>query len=192
MTDLVNPRLARIRSRLLLWCAACLTTSALADDRDVQPQKQATPASAIRVAPGFQVELVHTASAAEGSWIALSIDNRGRLWVSPQDGEPLRRLTLSGEGSVIANEPLPLDLSRAMGLLWTRASLYVSGAGPQGPGLYRLRDSDGDDELDEARLLRKFSGRVDGEHGCHALVEGPDGMIYVAQGNHVLPPEDQP
>ncbi|MBI3467666.1 MAG: c-type cytochrome [Planctomycetes bacterium] len=175
---------------LALIAYACLAQPAFSSDVDDLPAKQATPASAIRVARDFQVELVHTAAPSEGSWIALAIDDRGRLWIAPQDGEPLRRLTINEQGQLIANEPLPLKLSRAMGLLWMRESLYVSGDGPQGHGLYRVRDSDGDDVLDDARLLRRFAGRVDGEHGCHALVAGPDGMLYVAQGNHVLPPED--
>ena len=67
-------------------------------------------------------------------------------------------------------------------------SLYVSGSGSQGVGLYRLRDTDGDDQYDQVTHLKEIRGG--GEHGPHGLRLTPDGKsIMLVAGNHTLPPE---
>jgi putative heme-binding domain-containing protein len=68
-------------------------------------------------------------------------------------------------------------------MLWAFDSLYVSGSGPDGRAIYRMKDTNGDDTLDEAKLWKAVPGG-NGEHGAHALVLGPDGRsIYIAHGN---------
>src|SRR5204862_3426547 len=57
--------------------------------------KEALPASEITVPPGFKVEMVRAAEPEEGSWVAICKDNKGRLIISPQDGQPLLRVTLN-------------------------------------------------------------------------------------------------
>src|ERR1051325_2946300 len=52
------------------------------------------PASEITVLPGFKVEMVRAAEPEEGSWVAICKDNKGRLIISPQDGQPLLRIAL--------------------------------------------------------------------------------------------------
>ena len=47
-----------------------------------------TPASEIQVAPGFKVELLKSASEREGSWVSMAIDEKGRLYLSPQAKAP--------------------------------------------------------------------------------------------------------
>jgi hypothetical protein len=76
-----------------------------------------------------------------------------------------------------------------MGLCYAHDSLYVNGHGPNGTGLYRLIDANRNErfETNEVHFLKKFAG--EGEHGYHAVVEGPDGMIYVMNGNHTKVPE---
>jgi putative heme-binding domain-containing protein len=76
-----------------------------------------------------------------------------------------------------------------MGLCYAHDSLYVNGHGPNGTGLYRLVDENRNDQFDakEVRFLKKFQG--EGEHGYHAVVEGPDKMIYVMNGNHTKVPD---
>src|SRR5689334_16566151 len=55
---------------------------------------EATPASALNVAPGFKVELLYTVPKEDqGSWVALTTDPKGRLIASDQYGG-LYRLTL--------------------------------------------------------------------------------------------------
>jgi putative heme-binding domain-containing protein len=50
-------------------------------------------------------------------------------------------------------------------------------------GLYRVRDTNADGELDEVRLLREFAGGG-GEHGPHAVLLAPDGKsLRVVCGN---------
>jgi putative heme-binding domain-containing protein len=148
--------------------------------------------------PGFKVELVRAAEPEEGSWVAICKDNKGRLIISPQDGQPLLRATLK-DGQIDklerielkneAPESKPIRYGSAMGLLYAYDSLYMSGAGPQGLGLYRITDSNGDDQYDKIELLHKFDGAA-GEHGSHALALGPEGKIYYINGNFVKVPAD--
>jgi len=149
----------------------------------------ATPAESLAVLPGFKVELLHSADTNEGSWICMTKDNKGRLIVSPQkDSQPLLRITLDRAGQVAKIEPIPAPVKQAMGLCYAHDSLYVNGHGPEGTGLYRLIDKNHNDQFDadEVHFLKKFKG--EGEHGYHAVVAGPDGMIYVMNGNHTKVP----
>jgi putative heme-binding domain-containing protein len=153
-------------------------------------QTTASPAEALATLPGFKVELLHSSeSATEGSWINMCKDGKGRLIISGQNNEnlkpgqnkqPILRVTLK-DGKVEKIEKLNLPLSEAMGLLYAFDSLYVDGAGPEGYGLYRCKDTKGTDQYDEVRLLKKFTGG--GEHGAHAIALGPDKKLYIIEGN---------
>ncbi len=69
-------------------------------------------------------------------------------------------------------------------MLWAFDSLYVvvNTGGKFASGLYRVRDTNGDDVLDKVEQLRKLEGN--GEHGPHAVVLAPDGKsLYVVAGN---------
>ena len=152
--------------------------------------EKATPAESLTVLPGFKVELLHSSEGNEGTWICMTVDNKGRLIISPQDDkQPLLRFTLDQNGQVGKIEPIPAPVKQAMGLCYAHDSLYVNGHGPEGTGLYRLVDANHNDRFDtnEVTLLKNFPG--EGEHGYHAVVEGPDGMIYVINGNHTKLPE---
>jgi putative heme-binding domain-containing protein len=151
------------------------------------PKRQATPPEAIAVLPGFKIELLHTADpATEGSWIAMCKDNKGRLIISGQRNQPILRVSLS-DGKVSSIEKLNLPISEAMGLLYAFDSLYVNGAGPQGVGLYRCWDRNGDGQFEDIKLMKSFSST--GEHGIHGLAVGPDGKLYVINGNHTDVPD---
>lgn len=150
----------------------------------------ATAAESLSVPLGFKVELLRSAEAGEGSWISMAVDNKGRLIISPQDDrQPLLRFTLTREGTIEKIEPVPAMVRQAMGLCYAHDSLYVNGHGPNGTGLYRLVDTNRNDRFDtnEVQLLKNFKG--EGEHGYHAVVEGPDKMIYVMNGNHTKIPD---
>jgi putative heme-binding domain-containing protein len=150
----------------------------------------ATPAENIKVLPGFKAELLRSANTNEGSWICMTIDPKGRLIISPQQNDkPLLRVTLTQDGQVGKIETIPAPVRQAMGLCYAHDSLYVNGQGPNGTGLYRLIDSNRNDafETNEVHFLKRFQGQ--GEHGYHAVVEGPDKMIYVMNGNHTRVPE---
>ncbi len=142
------------------------------------------------VPPGFQVERLYTVPKDKlGSWVAITTDDRGRLIVSNQGDKGLCRIT---PGPVGSKEPtkvehLDVKISSAQGLLYAFGSLYVSVNGGQGSGLYRVRDTNNDDQYDEVVKLKDIRGG--GEHGPHALVLSPDGKsIYISCGNHTQPP----
>lgn len=139
----------------------------------------------LKLAPGFQAELLYTVPKGEqGSWVSLCVDDKGRLIAGDQGGG-LYRLTLK-DGAEPDVQPLETKVGHAQGLLYANNALYVVVNGP-GPGLYRLRDTNGDDKFDEETLLRKIDGG--GEHGPHAVVLAPDGKsLYVLGGNHTAEP----
>src|SRR5437660_2777449 len=116
----------------------------------------------------------------------MAIDPKGRLIVSPQDKQPLLRLTIA-DGKFAKMEKIDLPVTSSMGMLYAFDSLYVSGRGPNGIGLYRLRDTDNDDQYDQFDFLLPGES---GEHGSHALVLGPDKMIYYITGNFVNLPRN--
>jgi putative heme-binding domain-containing protein len=150
--------------------------------------KSATAAESLTVLDGFKVELLRSAQAGEGSWVAMTVDAQGRLIISPQGREPMLCVTLDAKGQIANLEKLSVSVSGAMGLLYAFDSLYVNGAGPQGYHLYRLRDL-GDGKYGEPELLRKWKGGT-GEHGAHGIVLGPDQKLYVVCGNFVDVPDD--
>ncbi len=155
-----------------------------------EPKKGvATAAESIRVANGFKIELIKS-SQDEGSWVSMAIDPKGRLIISPQEGKGnILRMTLDANGQVTQSEKIDLPIGGSMGMLYAYDSLYVSGQGKDGRGLFRLQDTNGDDKYDKMELIKPIDGEG-GEHGSHGLVKGPDGMIYYIHGNFVKVPTD--
>lgn len=150
---------------LALFAAGLTLTSSAAN-------RTATPAESLKILDGFKVELLRSAQPGEGSWVAMTVDPKGRLIVSPQGGEPLLRITLDAQGQVAKMEKIELPPRGAMGLLCAFDALYVNGKGPGGLGLYRLTDTNDDDQYDKVELLRSWKGDG-GEHGPHGVVLGP-------------------
>jgi len=153
-------------------------------------QTGATPVSQLKVLPGFRVELLYSVPRESlGSWVNLCSDPRGRLIVSDQYGA-LYRIEVPPAGKepaaadVVKVEKIGVDLGEAQGLLWAFDSLYVvvNKGQKYASGLYRVRDTDGDDNLDQVELLREIPGG--GEHGPHAVLLTPDGKsLMVVCGN---------
>jgi putative heme-binding domain-containing protein len=151
--------------------------------------RQATAADSLQVAPGFKVELLRSAEPGEGSWVCMTVDSRGRLIISPQEGtRNLLRVTLGRGGKIEKIETIDAPVGSAMGLLYTENSLYLSGNGPDGLGLYRLRDTKGNGSFDEVKTLKKWDGGG-GEHGAHGIVRGPDNKLYIVNGNFAKVPQ---
>jgi putative heme-binding domain-containing protein len=140
---------------------------------------QATDPATINVLPGYRVELLRSAQPEEGSWIALAFDPKGRITIA-REQRGLLRMTL-GRDSVEKVEVIEDTLLECRGLLYAYDALYVNANNSK--GLYRLRDTDGDDQFDEKKLLLEVGGGVG--HGRNQLRLGPDGLIYLAQGNDV-------
>ncbi len=140
----------------------------------------------IHIAKDFKVELIHTVdNKTEGSWVSLTVDDKGRIIASDQYGG-LYRMTPSplGSNNPSTVEKLDVNIKGAHGLLYAFDSLYVMvNEKPEKPGLYRLRDTKGTGQFDEKTFLREINGQ--GEHGNHSLTLSPDGKsIYIACGNH--------
>ena len=146
----------------------------------------ATPIADMKIAKGFQVELLYTVpKEVEGSWVCMCLDPKGRLIVCDQYGG-LYRLTLPPLDQTAAPqiEKIDVPIGEAQGLLWAFDSLYVNvNKGTKYEhGLYRVRDTNDDDQLDTVESLRKMTGG--GEHGPHAVLAHPDGKsLYVVYGN---------
>jgi putative heme-binding domain-containing protein len=161
--------------------------------KEFAPAAAATPAERLTVPPGFKVELLYSpAKENEGSWVSLCADAKGRFIVSGQYDEGLFRITpppLGGDPAATKVEKIPVELSSAQGLCWAFDSLYalVTKNAKTPSGLYRVRDTDGDDVLDKVELLRALEGG--GDHGWHAVIPGPDGKsLYAVAGNNTTSP----
>jgi putative heme-binding domain-containing protein len=83
----------------------------------------------------------------------------------------------------------------AQGLLYAFNSLYVmvnhnsDKNFDKNTGMYRLQDTDGDDQFDKITLIKSLAGEP-GEHGPHSIILSPDKKsIYISAGNHVDVPE---
>lgn len=174
--------------------STCLMHIVQAADSTTPPPTQpkielaaaATPVDRIHLPAGFRVELLYSVpKEQEGSWVNLCHDPKGRLIVSDQYGS-LYRVTPPklGENSPTKIEKIPADIGMAHGLLWAFDSLYVmvSDGDRMKNGIYRVRDSNGDDQLDSIEFLKNVDGG--GEHGPHAIIRSPDGKsLYVVCGD---------
>jgi len=153
----------------------------------------ATAPDKLKVAKDFKVELLYSIpKETEGSWVAMCVDDKGRLIVSDQYG-PLYRVTppALGQSAPVKIEKIPVDMGAAQGLLYAFNSLYVvvNDNKHGGRGLYRLRDTNGDDMFDSVERLKKFE-ESGGEHGPHAVILGPDGKsLHVICGNQTKLPD---
>ena len=152
----------------------------------------ATPIDRIKVAKGFKAELLYSVPGEiHGSWVNLCTDNKGRLLVSDQFGG-LYRITPPPAGSVLSAvdvQPVKANIRAVNGMVWMNDALYVGVNDYEKKipsGLYRVTDSDGDDNLDKVEMLRSFEAR--GDHGVHAVVPSPDGKsLFLVTGNSTKP-----
>ena len=164
----------------------------------------------LKLPDGFQAEHLYSPSEHEqGSWVSMTFDNRGRLITADQYGS-LYRLDLPAIGDTatqpqieklviappeeVANDST-IRMGYAQGLLYAFNSLYVmvnhesDEDFDKNTGLYRLQDTNGDDQFDKITLIRLLTGQQ-GEHGPHSIVMAPDQQsLYVIAGNHTDVPE---
>ncbi len=174
--------------RALAGCVLLLVLSFPSVTPNLRAAEEAAPlaVAALRTAKDFKADSIYTVPKdTQGSWVAMCFDPRGRLIVSDQYGK-LYRLTLPPVNSTAPPqiETIDVEIGSAQGLLHAFDSLYVMVAEDkhQGRGLYRVRDTNGDDRFDQVRLLRKLEGG--GEHGPHAILPSPDGQtLTIIIGN---------
>ena len=165
---------------------SCQTTKETAED-DAPP--------VVNLPDGFSYDYLYSVTKLnKGTWVALAFDPEGRLYACDQHGD-LYRMTVPeiGQGEIIDIKKVDIELGRANGLLWAFDALYVvvnsgQGIGGNSSGVYRVTDSDGDDNLDHIEMLKQFEGA--GEHGPHSIILSPDGeSLYMIAGNHTDLPE---
>src|SRR5690349_10723714 len=73
-------------------------------------------AEQLQTLPGLDVEVVMRADGKlHGSWISLGKDNKGRLILGAQRGQPITRVTIQ-DGLVVAQEQVKLPVSEVMGV----------------------------------------------------------------------------
>ncbi len=161
----------------------------------------------LKLQPGFKAEHLYSPSDnKQGSWVAMTFDDKGRMITSDQYGY-LYRLEMPPIGSggqpkiekLLVGVAVPGDttvgMGYAQGLLYAFNSLYVmvnnweNKSFKKGSGLYRLQDIDGDDQFEKITLLKALKGEP-GEHGPHSIKLSPDKKsLYVISGNHTDVPE---
>lgn len=161
----------------------------------------------LKLPDGFVAELIYSPGENDqGSWVAMTFDDKGRMITSDQYGY-LYRLELPPIGSDSTVKPKVeklhvgnvadtlVGMGYAQGLLYAFNSLYVmvnhnpNEKFSQPTGLYRIQDLDGDDQFESITQIRELKGQQ-GEHGPHSMKLTPDGKgIYLIAGNHVDVPE---
>lgn len=176
-----------------------------------QPESSDPKLAKLKIPEGFHAERLYNPSDNnEGSWVAMTFDDKGRIIACDQYGY-LYRITVPPIGADTATQKMkvdrleinvPGDTSRARikmglahGLLWAYNSLYVvvNDEGEKDTltrpsGLYRLQDTNGDDEFDKITTMKRFYGN--GEHGPHSIILSPDKKsLYVIAGNFTDLPE---
>ena len=166
----------------------------------------------LKLPDGFHADHLYGPSEnGEGSWVSMTFDDKGRMIASDQYGA-LYRLKIPAVGdtsskvsierlfiptqlkSAVDTSSKTVQIGYAHGLLYAFNSLYVminhekDSAFSKGSGLYRLFDTDGDDQFDKITLLKELDG--EGEHGPHSIVMAPDKKsIYVIAGNFTRIPK---
>lgn len=152
-------------------------------------ENKATPVERIKAAKDFKVELLYSVPGIEeGSWVNLCADEKGRIYASDQFGGLYRFMPpAAGEQLNPASvEKVPVDIRAVNGMVFAFGALYVGVNDYEQKlqsGLYRITDSDGDDQLDKVELLRGIDAK--GDHGVHAVVPTPDGQaLYLVCGNN--------
>ena len=194
-------------SSLLTLILALGATSCSNQDKPDEPQDPRL--EKLELQKGFTADHIYSPSDDKnGSWVSMTFDNKGRMIASDQNGA-LYRLELPpiGADSTVAVKVEKLDMPElqdtkegkvqigyAHGLLWAFNSLYVmvnhraDDNSQRGSGLYRVQDTDGDDNFDKITLIKALNGQ--GEHGPHSVVMAPDSVsLYVVAGNHTDLPE---
>ena len=182
---------------LLITILALASTTVTAQKKNAKPKQvgpqigdnKATPVERIKVPEGFKVELIYSVPGVEkGSWVALCNDDKGRIYASDQYGG-LYRFKPPAAGKPLAENAVhkvPVNIRAINGMTYAFGALYVGVNDYERKmqsGLYRITDTDGDDQLDNVELLRALDSKSD--HGTHAVLPTPDGKaLYLVTGNN--------
>jgi len=134
------------------------------------------------VAPDTKIEGESFAQV-KPSFVNMCFDGKGRLLLSQERGPILLALDADKDGVLEKLRVYCDQVTNCQGMCWADGALYLVGDGPKKTGLYRCRDTKGQDRIDEVEAILVFKGGM-GEHGPHAIIHGPDNMLYLVIGNH--------
>lgn len=150
-------------------------------------QHQATDPATIQVPPGYQIQLVHSATPDQDSWVSMAFDTSGRLTLG-MEKKGLLRLTFSqpDQPEVASVQVIDQSLEECRGLLYADGWLFANAN--RSKTLFRLRDANDDGVFEEKQELLTTGGGFG--HGRNHIKLGPDGRLWIAHGNNVLLPEN--
>ena len=194
---------SRLPMTLAVLIAVAVFCGVLVSNRSAKSRPPGSKVDKLKLADGFVAEHLFSPSEEQnGSWVSMAFDDKGRLIASDQYGS-LFRVALPPIGSTekpkiealkIEGDTSKIAMGFAHGLLYAFNSLYVvinnreNAKFQKASGLYRLQDTNNNDQYDKITLLKAMKG--EGEHGPHSVQLSPDKKsLYVVAGNHTDLPE---
>lgn len=133
------------------------------------------------VPDGFAVEEVYSPERA-GTVVALTFDSRGDLVIAREQGPIVTLYDADEDGRFDREVQFSEEVGTSQGIFFDGPNLLVAGHGPEGVGLYRVIDSNGDSRGEQVELIERAWGSIF-DHGPHTVFFGPDGYLYWTQGN---------
>lgn len=187
------PSLFRLSFAAALCCAASAAFAQLPPDEALAHMK---------VADGFEVSLF---ASEPDLWnpTSMDIDAEGRVWVAEavnyrlfnqprttELGDRIRVLEdTDGDGKCDKATTFYQDpkLQAPMGIAVLGKRVYVC----QSPDLFYLEDTNGDGVADKRTVILTGFGGIDNDHAIHGVNWGPDGKLYMSNGDQGLDVTDK-
>lgn len=164
-----------MRVRSLVFCAAFAAAAALpaAAEEHYGRAETLPPSVPVGWALAQEVPVASGTSlsfAPDGSW----------LYVALQPGRVLSFPVVYG--AVVPQPSVFLEIRQPLGVLATPGAVFVAGIDALGQGIVeRTRDTNGDGVADVRETV--ISKLPNGRHNTNGLAIGPDGLLYIANGN---------
>ncbi len=150
---------------------------------DVAVETEHQESERFQIQSGFSVQRILDEEKI-GSLIAMAFNEFGHIIASRERGPLLLIFDRDKDGIPEEVRTYCDKVEAVQGILPLNGEVFVTGVGPDGPGIYRLTDEDRNGTLEKVKQIVALEGSP-GEHGGHGLTLGPDGMIYCVLGNHI-------
>ena len=138
------------------------------------------------VPEGFRVEKAAAEPRPQDvfSLVNMTFDAKGRLLVSQENG-PILLCTDPDKDGVLQNvRPYCSLVKNCQGMCWVGDALLLVRRRPQGRRPLPLPRHEGQGRDRRGGVACIGLQRRMGDHGPHAILHGPDGFLYVVNGNH--------